>query len=788
MKILKSILVVTMLLILSNGYSQTFIKSYGGTGYDEGASVYPTSDCGYIVVGNTESFGSGGKDIYIVKVDEEGNVEWSKVYGGANDDNALGVVELEDGSFFICGNTKSYGFGVGTLNKFNMRISSTGSLIWFKVVGGTNLERGGGIMQAENGTLINVGATWSYTGADMLLESYHPDGTLLKSYRYNYTSAVESDGFNEILQLPSGKFVIAGQSEDYYWGDHDAWIMITDTNFNALSTIFYGGSGREYAFSICYNGKGKIAVTGDTDGYGAGGRDYYLAVFDTSGNLEFFKTYGGTGRDEPVSVVCTPDGGYAMLGQTQSYGAGGFDMMLIKTDSTGRLEWARTYGGTGNEFLDRAASCNTLMYNNGFVFTTTSNGYGGSGYEMVLFKTDSLGFVDGCTVNTVTPSVGTHTVSDDDTWTWTRYPETWDSAISLTNATHTTVVDTACDYSPRTDNYLITDDTTICEGETVMLEAIPGYSYVWSPSTGLSDPTIANPVASPSSTTTYILTIMNAYGCTNWDTVTVSVSPAPDGVVSPSDTTIICYDSPSNTQIFTASGGTSYTWYPSTYLSGTTGSSVTYTAPTMEDTSDYYVVVENSAGCKDTAYFTVVAVEGPSGSLSPSMDTIVVCYDIGAGTQMLTISGGVTYTWSPATYLSGTGGATVTYTAPSMYDTTDYFVIVEDANMCLDTIFFTMISNRCNTSVNGIDMFGSGVEVYPNPSTGIFTIRLNEIPQTTIRVRITNVLGEIIDEQLLEVGKREYDQVVDIESYSAGVYILTLDIDDQIISRKLIKE
>jgi len=126
------------------------------------------------------------------------------------------------------------------------------------------------------------------------------------------------------------------------------------SSHNPMSATYfaktYGGTDDDYAFSVQQTSDGGYIVAGETWwSFGAGSADLFLIKTDANGNISWAKIYGGTDWDGAYSVQQTSDGGYIVAGRTESFGAGGYDIILIKTDANGNIIWAKTYGGTGNE-------------------------------------------------------------------------------------------------------------------------------------------------------------------------------------------------------------------------------------------------------------------------------------------------------------------------------------------------------------------------------------------------------------------------------------------------------
>jgi len=284
---------------------------------------------------------------------------------------------------------------------------------------------------------------------------------------------------------------------------------------------------------------------------------------------------------------------------------------------------------------------------------------------------------------------------------------------------------------------------SICNGGNTTLTASGGSTYAWSPSTGLNTTTGASVTANPTSTTTYTVTGTGSNGCTKSQTVVVTVNASPSITFSPASPAI-CKGSSTTV---TASGASSYTWSPSTGLSATTGASVTAN-PTI--TTNYSVNATASNGCTASQTLAVTVNALPTLTLSPSSPS--VCN--GGGTT-LTASGANTYSWSPATFLSATTGASIT-ASPTV--ATNYTLSGTDANSCVNTKTFSVAVNSnpsisispssaviCNGSSTTLTAGGATMYTW-SPSTGLNTtsgtsVTANPSSTTTYTLNGTNANG-----------------------------------------------
>ena len=251
--------------------------------------------------------------------------------------------------------------------------------------------------------------------------------------------------------------------------------------------------------------------------------------------------------------------------------------------------------------------------------------------------------------------------------TTTSYIVAVDNGICITNDTVIVFVGSA--------NITAGVDTSICIGDSTQLNASGGITYSWSPSIGLSDTTIANPMANPIVTTTYVVTVTDSLGCSGLDSVTVTVDTLPT-IITSGDTSICLGDCAQ----LSAAGGTSYVWSPGGTLSDST---IFNPIACPTNTTTYYVSVGNSPTC--LSQDSLVVTVNPPPIITTNNDTAVcdgVCVQ-------LNTNGGVNYVWTPTTGLSN---STIANPLACPLTTTTYIVTGIDVNGCSssDTVTITI--------------------------------------------------------------------------------------------------
>jgi hypothetical protein len=373
-----------LLLPLSLHATITFERTYGGADRNESFAVEQTADGGYVIAGFTKDL---GPDIYLVKTSDIGDTLWTNTIAWPGDDIGWSVWQNTDGGYGIAGQTNSR--GAGKCDVALVRTDVSGGILWSKVYGDSADNYGYSGLQTFDGGFVVVGVTrlFGTESTDVYVIRTNADGDTLWTRTYGGTS---SDDGHSVVQTTDGGFAVAGYITTVPTR-RDFCLFRMDAHGDTLWTRRFGGEDYDEAYCVRQTTDGGFIVVGVTC---PGGLTYSadaLAIkTDASGRALWIKRYGGTTGEECFrSAWQTTDGGYIFAGYTASYGAGGDDVYLVRTDSCGDTLWSRTFGGYYEDF--------------GFgVQQTADSGYVVAGWtlprfpgadDVYLIKTDSLGNV-----------------------------------------------------------------------------------------------------------------------------------------------------------------------------------------------------------------------------------------------------------------------------------------------------------------------------------------------------------------------------------------------------------
>jgi hypothetical protein len=368
-------------------------QTYCG-GADDGAySVYQTSDGGFIMTGAIGSCDlkqvvslGGDADVWLVKTDANGDTLWKKTYGGPEWERGNSVQQTSDGGYIIAGGT--YSFGAGDCDVWLIKTDANGDTLWTRTYGGSGWDGGYSVRQTSDGGYVIAGWESSFGGggADVWLLRTDANGDTLWT---NTFGTDEGDWGKSVQETVDSGFVVVGNTWGIVGSQSHVYLIKTDQLGNQDWAKTYAGGGISYGSSIQLAPDSGYIISGATTVGSAGGYDIYLLKTDSLGNYDWSKTYGGTGDDASdgfSSVQPTSDDGYVVVGWTESFGAGGSDLWLLKTDANGDTAWTAILGGSGD---DEGWSVVQDTSDDGYMVAGFTNSFGAGDFDLWLLKMET---------------------------------------------------------------------------------------------------------------------------------------------------------------------------------------------------------------------------------------------------------------------------------------------------------------------------------------------------------------------------------------------------------------
>jgi hypothetical protein len=514
-------------------------NAFGNDTNSELYDVQQTSDGGYILGGYTSTVITGESpdditqnyDYWVIKLNAAGEKEWDKKYGGSGDDLMTEVYQTSDGGYILGGYSFSGVDGdktvanVGESDIWLIKIDATGKKEWDRAFGGWGFDIPTSLQQTSDGGYI-IGS--SYTFSEYWVIKLDASGE--KEWDRMYGGDSYED-LRSLQQTSDGGYILGGFSHSGASGDKsednmgpvDFWVVKTDAAGIKEWDRTYGGLASDLLFSLqqtsdggyILGGHSNSEASGNKTGAKVGDYDYWVVKVDAMGVIEWDKVFGGTGEEHLRSLDQTSDGGYILGGGSGSNKSGdksednlGYcvendctpDYWVVKINEAGEKEWDETIGGDGHDLL------------------------------MSLQQTSDEGYILGGT----SYSSRSGDKTEDAIGYW---------VVKLKGTTTCTPPTVSIALKPTSNTYTGGDASHLYLGygpQSIILQASGATSYSWSPATGLSSTSVANPVFTPTVPGTYTFTVTGVDGaCTATTSVTVTVTDVRCG--NKNDKVLVCH-------------------------------------------------------------------------------------------------------------------------------------------------------------------------------------------------------------------------------------------------------
>lgn len=308
-------------------------NTYGGSGWEYGYGICKGIDSGYILTGYSTSFNIfNSKDVFVIKIDENGNELWSKSYGGMDLDVGRSVCYSNDG-YLICGYTESFGSGENDI--YVIKIDETGNVMWEKQYGGEGAELGYQIKKTIDNNFVIIGASGSdRANYDFYLLKIDDDGNIIwENYYDTYGGDGGYDRGHSVVETIDGGYLIAGETN---YGDAlNILVVKTDSEGNEEWSQIFGESLHDHGCDVIKTSDGNYVVCGRFDKTLNGTNDIGLIKIDVDGKEIWKKIIAMSNSDWATSIIETNNNELLITGHTDSIGYGSYDMLVIKTDING---------------------------------------------------------------------------------------------------------------------------------------------------------------------------------------------------------------------------------------------------------------------------------------------------------------------------------------------------------------------------------------------------------------------------------------------------------------------
>ncbi len=384
---MKNLSFLLMIAISSGLFAQSphieWQKLIGGTQADMGRKINYSHEGGLILFGYSKSGNGdfddnhGSDDFMVVNTDLEGNINWTKNYGGGNSDIGKEFVLTPDGGYILLGDSRSSGGDIsdplGLDDVWAVKIDGAGNLIWEKSYGGSGEDSGSSIKATPDGNYLIAGLTRSNDGDvtgqhgtntnDTWILKIDPDGNIIWANCYGGSG---SEFPIDVFVTPENEYIITGQSTSTdgdllgNYGGNDVWLLKLNSSGDIIWSKNYGGSCDEYSRSIRPTSNGYlISSYSCSDNFDVsqnnGEFDYWIFEIDFDGEIIWEKSLGGSDWDVAFSAEPTESGGCIVLGYSKSNDGdisgnyGNYDAWIVELDTNKNLLWEKNLGGSGIE-------------------------------------------------------------------------------------------------------------------------------------------------------------------------------------------------------------------------------------------------------------------------------------------------------------------------------------------------------------------------------------------------------------------------------------------------------
>jgi len=323
-------------------------KTYGGSDDDIAYGVTMLENGEFAIVGGCKSAGAIRDDICVSRTNNKGYTKWRTLIIGDKEDKGIAISRAKDGNLIILGSGKSFNDN-GDRDLLIAKLSLDGKVLWRKSFGGARDEYAGGIAGTNDGGVLAVGSTESFSKRgykDIIIIRLDKNG---KKISEKVIGGKRGEEAKALTRTADGNFMMVGSREVGRSGDSDFFLLKLDQNGKKIWAKTFGGKDLDVLNAVAPTPDGGIVATGTTRSFGSKQTDLSVMYFNKDGKLIWHKIYGYDAYEKGNAITMTKNGGFMVAGATNSMGAGEYDTYVIALDSKGSLIWSKLYGGREND-------------------------------------------------------------------------------------------------------------------------------------------------------------------------------------------------------------------------------------------------------------------------------------------------------------------------------------------------------------------------------------------------------------------------------------------------------
>lgn len=363
----------------------TFELRIGGGETERGEEVLQTLDGGYLVIGHGVPDGRTDADMFLVKTDGQGAVQWDRYIGGTGRDQGHALVMASQGDYVLVG---EYEQSPGNPDAYMVRVNMQGDTLWTLKVGGTDRDALISVIQSQDGNFIAAGYTRSFgSGREaLLLMKVSPNGQLI--WQQNLGPAGFWKG-EELVEGPDGSLYIVGSETDVGLINRNALLVKTDSIGQFLWAQTYDWNQKDYGQGLILHPDGSLVLVGSSIFIYPYFSTLNLVKVDSLGQVQWRQQYGGGDFELGTGIIRLAGGGYMLVGTTSAPGLhfDDHEVWMIRTDAQGDSLWSRHFGYSESDFGKHMIQTS----DGGFVICGSAANVVDLVPDLFFIKTDGMG-------------------------------------------------------------------------------------------------------------------------------------------------------------------------------------------------------------------------------------------------------------------------------------------------------------------------------------------------------------------------------------------------------------